>query len=1323
MPNWKKVITSGSTAVLNEITSSGGIYSAQDIYSRESKLGRDTYLERLVTLGTEPSLDSTANTSIDFLTRNSTSGQIERHSLGSNAFNSTGFTTCTGTVTGTGVNNQVTTWNGTTSLDGSSNFTYDGTTLDLTYTGTGDLLRLTSTDAGASSAPDLTFCRNSASPADNDTLGTAQFWGKSTAANKLYAAIYGRIACATSGQTKGNISFKQECDNVFIDTANFSPHGLYVLPPSFNSMTTPGIGLTVTGGISGSTNIQIGSGHNIQYDDFSSIAGGRDSEICSSTNAFIGGGRYNSIHGSGGYTVIGGGYNNCIVSSTNQGHVIAGGSCNIATNGNTGGGHTIVVGGCKNCANGNFATIVGGMLNTGSGACSFIGGGCSNNITLSSCFSGIVTGEDNYISSLHNFIGGGKNNCLILPSSSIAGGFNNSSADKSNVHILGSDITADKSNYTFVNNLDVETNTISSTLSLTGLANQASASTAVMINGSNVVGTRELGSNAFNSTAFTTCTGTSNLTLGTTSTTALAGNTKVDDVSITNLKIRLAGGFGSNAVQIGDSTDTVTIPGDLVVTGTTTTNNVETVSTSNGVVFEGNAADAYEGTLLAGLLTGDRTYTLPDQTGTIAISSDIPNNNNQIANGCGYITDGNTNWDNTYGFTTCTGTLTGNGTSTYIPFYNGTTSFGNTNKLIWDGTKLVTAALNIALQPAQNSEATSLMINSSGDVGTRELGSNAFNSTAFTTCTGTVTMSGGVNNRILTAGGTTSIIGESGLTYDGQSFCVDSLGNYFLADRSQFGCNNAGLGKIDISDDNFGGELGIMTDDDETIAVKVASCTFEYGGTEPFDSAICVVANYKNVFLNKTSGNSTFGSCNIVGGNLNYINGNQSIVASGNCNCISTGGGYYNTIVGGTLNCVKGNGSMCSANFIGGGCYNKMEFGTIQTIVGGYENKILDTACNYPKSESRSAYAIIGAGCRNQIDGACFAFIGSGGSNCILVSNSGTIAGGCSNSILCQNLSSILGGNANQIKNSTAGNYHTIGGGNSNVICGYISNTIAGGSTNVINTCSYGSQNTIGGGIQNCICGSNCSGATIAGGCCNRICNALASTIGGGKCNLIKDQALAFVGGGFCNRATGYASSIIGGEYNNVCLNSNYSSILGGCMNNICHSDYASTVGRGNCVKHDYSHAIGCCLASTTTKTTYMNNATVACHLQVGGTTTLNTTTGRIDATNDVVAFATSDRRLKENIQPIENALCKVIGVSGNTFDWKSLSKEEIQTIHGNTGRDVGVIAQEIESILPEAVTTRDNGYKAVNYEKIVPLLIEAIKEQQKQIDELKSKV
>ena len=73
-------------------------------------------------------------------------------------------------------------------------------------------------------------------------------------------------------------------------------------------------------------------------------------------------------------------------------------------------------------------------------------------------------------------------------------------------------------------------------------------------------------------------------------------------------------------VTIGND---LTVLGDLQVTGTTTTNNVETVSTSNGIIFEGTVADAHEGTLLAGAITADRTYTLPNKTGVVAMTSDI----------------------------------------------------------------------------------------------------------------------------------------------------------------------------------------------------------------------------------------------------------------------------------------------------------------------------------------------------------------------------------------------------------------------------------------------------------------------------------------------------------------------------------------------------------------------------------------------------------------------------------------------------------------------------------------------------------------------------
>lgn len=115
------------------------------------------------------------------------------------------------------------------------------------------------------------------------------------------------------------------------------------------------------------------------------------------------------------------------------------------------------------------------------------------------------------------------------------------------------------------------------------------------------------------------------------------------------------------------------------------------------------------------------------------------------------------------------------------------------------------------------------------------------------------------------------------------------------------------------------------------------------------------------------------------------------------------------------------------------------------------------------------------------------------------------------------------------------------------------------------------------------------------------------------------------------------------------------------------------------------------------------------------GAITPSTTVGRIDAANDIVAFSTSDIRLKDNIKSIDKALDKVNSIQGIEFDW--IEKEEV---HGNSGHDIGVIAQEIEKILPDVVTTRDNGYKAVKYEKIVPLLIEAIKDLSKQVDGLK---
>ena len=140
--------------------------------------------------------------------------------------------------------------------------------------------------------------------------------------------------------------------------------------------------------------------------------------------------------------------------------------------------------------------------------------------------------------------------------------------------------------------------------------------------------------------------------------------------------------------------------------------------------------------------------------------------------------------------------------------------------------------------------------------------------------------------------------------------------------------------------------------------------------------------------------------------------------------------------------------------------------------------------------------------------------------------------------------------------------------------------------------------------------------------------------------------------------------------------------------------------------------------ASLATSVSFNGGLTSSSDVQfdsLGIGTAASGTTGEIRATGDITAFYSSDKRLKDNITPISNALNKLNQIGGYEFDWNDLSS--------HSGHDVGVVAQEIEKVLPEVVVDRDTGYKAVRYEKIVALLIQAVKEQQLQIDELKSKL
>ena len=104
--------------------------------------------------------------------------------------------------------------------------------------------------------------------------------------------------------------------------------------------------------------------------------------------------------------------------------------------------------------------------------------------------------------------------------------------------------------------------------------------------------------------------------------------------------------------------------------------------------------------------------------------------------------------------------------------------------------------------------------------------------------------------------------------------------------------------------------------------------------------------------------------------------------------------------------------------------------------------------------------------------------------------------------------------------------------------------------------------------------------------------------------------------------------------------------------------------------------------------------------------------TGTIRATSDVIAF--SDERVKENIKTIDNALDKVTKLRGVNYNRKDIEDKSTK---------IGVIAQEIEKIIPEVVTTDDEGMKSVSYGNVVGVLIEAIKELKSEVEQLKKQI
>ena len=124
----------------------------------------------------------------------------------------------------------------------------------------------------------------------------------------------------------------------------------------------------------------------------------------------------------------------------------------------------------------------------------------------------------------------------------------------------------------------------------------------------------------------------------------------------------------------------------------------------------------------------------------------------------------------------------------------------------------------------------------------------------------------------------------------------------------------------------------------------------------------------------------------------------------------------------------------------------------------------------------------------------------------------------------------------------------------------------------------------------------------------------------------------------------------------------------------------------------------------------FVNGTSGAITEQVSSTKLFfNPSTGLLTSTD---YNSSSDKRLKTNIKTIENALDKVIALRGVTFDWKE-----------GGAKAIGLIAQEAENVIPEIVSQDDNGYLGIKYNNLIGVLVEAIKDQQEQINTLRKQI
>ena len=416
----------------------------------------------------------------------------------------------------------------------------------------------------------------------------------------------------------------------------------------------------------------------------------------------------------------------------------------------------------------------------------------------------------------------------------------------------------------------------------------------------------------------------------------------------------------------------------------------------------------------------------------------------------------------------------------------------------------------------------------------------------------------------------------------------------------------------------------------------------------------------------------------VAGGRGNNASGEDSAV----------GGGQYNT-------------ASADESTVGGG-YGNGAAGQYSTIGGGFDN------------EATAENATIGGGFENWAFGAS-ATIGGGEGNHASDQHT-TIAGGAGN-LASAMMVAICGGESNV----ATGSHATIGGGwHNNAQAPYA--TIAGGGssdpgdpggTNNRVTDEYG---TVGGGGNN-QAGDNAGTtddavyATVAGGEENTA-SANYATVGGGHANIVSGSR-STIGGGGENQASGSGATVGGGDWN---VASGTRATVPGGRSNVAAGLCSFAAGRVAQANHD-----GTFVWADSDIAAFASTGQDQFLIQASGGVGINTNApaGFDLAVNGTAAkpgggawSVFSDARLKKNVEPLKGALERLLALRGVAFEYKDPAFKL-----GLPGRQIGLIAQEVEQVFPSWVDEDPDGYKYVTVRGLEALVVEALRELRQEKD------